>query len=230
MTNVLTVQMTRREQLFGTIYLLLTLSLLPFIFPICLSLLFPNLSSVAQNFIYFLFNFLCIGLLLRKFLWASLDQLGAHPIRLLLTVLLGLFAYFLLNHQVSILLLLFAPDFFNVNDNQIADLATQNFTLMAAGSVLLVPMAEECLYRGVVFGGLLKKNTLLAYTVSILLFSFVHIVPYFGIYHIGTLLLCMLQYLPAGFCLAWVYQKSDSIFAPILLHTVVNAIGMFSVR
>lgn len=230
MTNTLTVQMTKREQLWGAIYLLLTLGFLPFLFPFCLNLLFPALNSVAQNFLYFLCNFLCVALILRKFLWASLDQLGAHPIRLLLTVFFGLVIYFFLNYQITMLLILLAPEFSNVNDNSIAALATENFTLLAAGTVLLVPMAEECLYRGVVFGSLLKKHTVLAYAVSILLFSFVHLVPYIGTYDAVVLLLCAIQYLPAGFCLAWVYQKSDSIFAPILMHTVVNAMGMFSVR
>ena len=58
MTKPLTVQLTKREHIFGVIYLLLTLTVLPFVFPLSLILLFPQLDSVTQNFLYFLFNFL----------------------------------------------------------------------------------------------------------------------------------------------------------------------------
>ena len=44
------------------------------------------------------------------------------------------------------------------------------------------------------------------------------------------LALCLLQYLPAGLCLAVAYEKSDSILCPILMHTVINAIGVYAMR
>jgi len=47
---------------------------------------------------------------------------------------------------------------------------------------------------------------------------------------IGTLFLCFLQYLPAGFALAFCYRRSGSIFAPILVHMVVNQTGMLLMR
>ena len=39
-------------------------------------------------------------------------------------------------------------------------------------------------------------------------------------------LLCALQYLPAGVALGWTYEKADTIWAPILVHSMVNAVGM----
>jgi len=46
----------------------------------------------------------------------------------------------------------------------------------------------------------------------------------------GTIILCFLQYLPAGFALAWCYRRSGSIFASILVHMTVNQMGMLLMR
>ena len=222
--------MTKHEQLRGGIYLLLSMFLLPTLFPYCVGLLLPDIDGTTLNFLYFSTNFLCVVAILWKFLCASLEQLGQRPVRLFVSVLLGLMSYFTLNYFVSGLIFQLRPDFFNVNDSSIAALAQQNYTLMAAGAVLLVPLVEECLYRGVVFSIFSGKSVALAYAVSTLLFSMVHVLSYIGRYDAVTLLLCALQYIPAGICLSWTYRKADNIFAPILVHATINAIGIFSVR
>ena len=53
---------------------------------------------------------------------------------------------------------------------------------------------------------------------------------YFGVYTPMQLLISFLSYLPAGFCLGWAYEKADTIFAPILIHAAVNAIGIYGMR
>lgn len=222
--------MGKSEQLLGAVYLMLSLGLLPVLFPFCALLLFPNINSTQLNFSYFVFQFLCVAVILRKFLWKSLQELGNHPLRLATTVVLGLVGYTLLNYLVSLAIVLIFPGFSNVNDGNIAVLAAQNYPLMAFGTIFLVPVAEECLYRGVVFGNLLKRSAVAAYLVSIVLFCAIHVMGYIGSYDILTLLLCALQYIPAGLCLAWAYRRTDSIFAPILIHAIINAIGIFSVR
>ena len=228
--KILSISMNKTEQTFGAVYLLLALGLLPVLFPFCALILFPNLNSAQVNFFYFLFQFLCIACILRNFLWRSLQALGNHPVRLATSVVLGLLGYTFLNSQISLFIVLLFPGFSNVNDGNIAAIATQNYSLMAAGTIFLVPVAEECLYRGVVFGNLLKRNALAAYLISTILFCAIHVLNYIGSYHPITLLLCAIQYIPAGVCLAWAYRRSDSIFAPILMHAIINAIGIFSVR
>ena len=42
--------------------------------------------------------------------------------------------------------------------------------------------------------------------------------------------MCFVQYLPAGLMLAWSYEKSNTIVTPILIHTVINAIAIYSMR
>ena len=93
-------------------------------------------------------------------------------------------------------------------------------------TVILVPTAEETIYRGLLFAPLYRKNRVLAYIVSMCVFSFVHLINYIGYADLLTLGLCFLQYLPAGFALAWAYARADSICAPILMHTQINLMSM----
>ena len=122
------------------------------------------------------------------------------------------------------------PDFGNTNDSGIAALAKENYFLTAIGTVLLVPLAEECMHRGAVFGGLYRKNRLFAYIISTILFALVHIDGYFGMVDGVLLLLNFLQYIPAGIVLAAAYDISGSIFAPIFIHMAVNLLGILSLR
>lgn len=208
----------------------LSLTVLPVLFPFCIGLLFPLANTATVNFFYFLFNFVMVAVILRKFFWASVQQMGFRPIRLIFSVLLGLFSYYLMNYFVSSLLFYWKPDFFNVNDNSISLLAQQNYTLIAFGTIFLVPVAEEGLYRGVLFGILRDKKPVFSILASSLLFASIHVVGYIGAYDATTLLLCLLQYLPAGICLSWVYLRANNIFAPILMHAIINAVGIFSMR
>ena len=56
------------------------------------------------------------------------------------------------------------------------------------------------------------------------------VLGYIGSESVTTLVLCFVQYLPAGLCLAWTYTKADNIFAPIVVHALVNAIAIGAVR
>ena len=109
-------------------------------------------------------------------------------------------------------------------------MASGNFPIVVIGTVLLVPMAEETLYRGLIFGFLYTKNRLAAYLVSAAVFSAIHLLGYIGSYSAPHLLLAFIQYLPAGFVLAEAYRFSGSIFAPIVIHGGINAIGLMLLR
>ena len=105
-----------------------------------------------------------------------------------------------------------------------------NAFLMGIGTVVLVPPAEECFYRGLIFRNLYAKSPCAGYVVSILAFAMIHILGFVGIYTPLELLMALLQYLPAGVCLAWCYTKADTIFAPILLHAAINFISFQALR
>ena len=124
---------------------------------------------------------------------------------------LGFFAYELSFPVVKDLLTLLYPAYFNINDTSFALMVEEYYALMAIGTVFLVPVTEECLFRGLIFGGFYPKNKAAAYILSAIAFSAIHIVSYLDLYEPMLLLLCFLQYLPAGFFLAWAYARSGTL-------------------
>ncbi len=224
MTN--TFSLTRREKALGFVYLPLELVVLP----AALLLLFPGLSAPQQNFCYFAINFVACILIFHRLLGLSLKPMCRSPFLFFWIVLLGLAGYQSMSMLLGGLIIRLAPEFYNVNDSGILQLLAQDRLLTAVGTVLLVPLAEECLHRGLVFGFLAQKSLPLAYVLSTALFCVIHMMGYIGSYPAWLLLVGLLQYVPAGICLAWAYEKSGSLFAPICIHMIVNALGVSAMR
>ena len=145
-------------------------------------------------------------------------------------MVLGLAAYCACNWAVTWIIRQLAPSFSNYNDASIAAMSRGSYYLMLVGTVILVPPVEECLYRGLIFRNLYGKSRWAAYLVSILAFALIHILGYVGQYSPLELLMAVLQYLPAGLCLAWAYTKADTIFAPIVIHAAINFISIHGLR
>ncbi len=226
----LSVALPKKLVTFGLIYLVLQLLVIPQGITTVNFLLGNPLSVSQMNFIFFALNFIVITVVFCDFLLQNFKVLLSSPWRLLRYAGAGLVLYYVASILLGNLILWISPDFANVNDQSIAQLTKENYTLMSIGTVLLVPVVEEMLYRGIIFGGLFPKKPILAYLVSTALFSVIHILAYIGSFAPLQLLLCFVQYLPAGLCLAWAYEKADSIWAPILIHIAVNQIGNNSMR
>ena len=224
----MTVSLTRKEASWGWRYMLFQLLVLPELLRLVAQLPGVRLDTAAINLLYFSINFLAVLLICGRFLLENLFSVTLG--RLLACAGVGLVAYWLLSFAVTWLILLIYPDFYNVNDASVSSMADSNFLLTVIGTVVLVPVAEEVFYRGILFGTLYRIHKLLGYAVSILVFALIHVMQYVGSYPIDLLALCLLQYLPAGLCLAVAYEKSDSILCPILMHTVINAIGVYAMR
>ena len=226
--NDFTVPMNDREAKNGAVYLLVSLFMLP-------QLLFAvgnifTLSDAVLNFLYFLLNFLAIIGIFRQFLTHSAADALKKPKRLLTVSFWFFVIYIASNLLVSYLILSLFPDFSNQNDSHIQQMAGQNGFLMILGTVFFVPLTEECLYRGLLFGLLRRCSRPAAYLVSVPVFCMIHMIGYVGSVSAEVLLLSFLQYIPAGVFLALAYERADSIYAPILIHTAVNAIGMLAMR
>ena len=217
---------TRKETYFGWRYLAFQVLILPYL----LALLPLQMTSAQLNFLFFSINFLCIVIFFRQFLLESLRSAVDNLPKILLTAVIAFFAYYWWTMLLTILIVWLQPGFSNINDQSITAMSQDSYALIAIGTVILVPLTEECLNRGSVFASLYGRNRIAAYVVSTALFSLIHINSYIGVYPPLTLLLCFLQYVPAGICLAAAYEVSGSIFAPILIHTAVNAIGMLALR
>ena len=196
-----------------------------------LNLLLPTpLPQSAVNFLFFTINFGAVVLIFRKYLKEQLQLFPDMMGKVLGVAAIGFCVYWTVNFLLVQILLAIDPDHFSINDVTIQSLVAEDYALMFIGTVVFVPIAEECLFRGLLFRGLYDRSPVLAWLLSILLFCAVHVMNYIGVYPIDTILLCFLQYLPAGVCLAGAYRFSGSIFCPILIHAAVNLFSVMALR
>lgn len=226
----LSIELTQKERNWGFTYLLIQLLLLPSLLSLLNTALPHPLSDANLNILFFCLNFLAVCCIFHRFLHLSLRRAKERLWYCLRYAFLGFLLFEAAGFLFSYAAKLIRPDFFNVNDQHIGQMAQQNFTFLMLATVFLVPITEECLFRGVLFCGFHRKSRLLAYAVSTLFFALIHVMGYMGQVDLGVLILCYIQYLPAGLCLAWVYEKSDTIIAPMLMHITINQIGFLAMR
>ncbi len=227
-TKRLSVHLTDREQIWAIIYLLFSFFLLPELLRQMNGYLPTPLPKMWFNFLYFSINFLFIFWIFAGFFKRSLVYAGQNMVDFLIAIVLGFAGYWLVSWGYSWVLGRFFPGFVNLNDGSIAAMVRENFPIMFLGTAIFVPVAEEALHRGLIFGSLYPKSHWAAYAISTAIFASVHILGYVGVYSPINLVLAFLQYVPAGLALAWAYRRSGSIFAPMLIHAAINALGVLA--
>ena len=224
------VSLTNNELLWGWLYLAVEFLVLPNALYWLAAQFFPGASDAEVNFLFYFVNFLATLLIFRKFLSRNWGTAKNNLLRMGLYVLLGLFLYWASSLVMAEVTYYLMPDFVNINDMSIAAMSQGGFLLTAIGTVILVPVAEECLFRGLLFRGMYSQSRWAASAISSLCFCLPHVSAYIGSYDWAVLALCFIQYLPAGLILAWSYEKSNTIFTPILIHTIINAFGIYAMR
>ena len=222
--------LTGKEKNIGFLYLIFQIFFLPVLLQLLGSAFSYAISETLINFIYFSVNFVFVLMIFGKFLTKSFLRCRRNPKEILVIAVLGLLAYWLIVSLMSTFTHLLFPEFVNLNDNQIVTIFGDYPALMFLCTVILAPVTEEVLHRGLIFGTLAQKRIVAAYILSALLFAAIHVVQYIGLYSPMYLVLALLNYLPAGLVLAWAYHHSGSIFCPILIHTAINAIAISLTR
>lgn len=95
-------------------------------------------------------------------------------------------------------------------------LMNSNFLVLFISLGIIVPIAEELIYRGIVYNRVKKySNDKIAIIVSALAF---------GIFHFNLVQIVFAGVM--GIVLAYVYSRYKTITAPILLHMAVNQISV----
>lgn len=186
-------------------------------------------SDALVNFVYHLLGFLGVLLILGESLSGSFRRAAIQWKSCLLIIAAALAAYYTCFFGMTALISRFAPDFGNRNDDAILRYFAESFPLTALVTILLAPMTEEILFRGLLFSGLRRKSRLGAYLVSCLCFASIHVAGYLGTYSPLQVTLALAQYLPAGLILAFSEEKSGTIVVPILIHMVINAVSLLSI-
>lgn len=146
-------------------------------------------------------------------------RLGMRPFgpRIVVTVLIGIVAYLMIAAVIAALL---APEQQDIAETLGAD---ENATLavtIAAGVLIIAGAAisEELFFRGLLFGGIRQRLTLWpAALISGVLFGLPHLPT--GDLAVG------LQLAVFGAVLAWAYERSGTLWAPITLHALNNTLA-----
>ena len=140
-------------------------------------------------------------------------------------VVLGFALYYAGTWVLQFALTKLAPGFTIYNNETVGSLISDNEYIMMAVTIILAPVIEETLVRGLVFGSIRPTSRVMAYIVSVVLFTLMHNWQYFLLYPAGKVLLSCIPYLPASVALAWTYEKAGTIWAPITLHALINALS-----
>jgi membrane protease YdiL (CAAX protease family) len=181
------------------------------------------MTEIRLNAAYFAINFIAVLLIFHRFLRQRFFGRGFWTF--VEAGLLGFAIYYFGTEAVRFAVERLGGSLTLYNNNTVAEMIGANRYIMLAVSVVLAPVIEETLIRGLVFGSVRAASLVMAYIVSIVLFCLMHNWQYFGFYPTASVLLSCLAYVPASFALAWSYQKSGTIWCPIALHAVINALS-----
>ena len=185
-----------------------------------------TLDSATIHVIYYVVGAAYMLAFLWRFWRREFDALCDYGPGVLLEVLKAYGTLLLCNMAVNLALLAVRYTD-NPNNAAIFSMAGENLGKTAAVAVFLAPLVEEPMFRGGVFGLLRRYSRAAAYGASMLLFAVYHIWAFAA--GDAAAWLYVLQYLPAGFLLARVYEKTDSIWTGVFLHMTVNGVSMLAV-
>ena len=224
--------MSPGEQIAGTTFFVIYLVVLPFVtaplFRLVGRLLGVTLSQGLQNVLYYYILFAVTLIIFHGFLARTsrhlLDNLGL-ACKSLGVGLVGLYG---LNELAYRLTNLIITNRTNLNDTAISAQMDSAPYMTLLIVVLLAPFVEEVLFRGLVFGNLKGKSRPVAYVVSCALFALLHVWQFAVVYQDVTYFLLMLQYLVPGAVLAWVYDRSGTLWTSIALHALTNALSVLA--
>lgn len=211
------------EKVAGFCYLPFYVVLLALILQYLSGLLGFHLTMLQINICYFVINCLMVWIIFHNFLLRSFRAIRFWE--LIQALILGFVLYYAGNFLYSLILGWLDLSVTSYNDQTVLELASQSRAAMVICGVILAPIIEETLVRGLLFGVIRRKSRIAAYAVTILFFAAIHVWQYVLLYDWKSVLLAALQYVPAGIALGWTYEKSNTIWAPILLHMVINAIS-----
>ena len=220
--------LSRYETILGFLYLPSYFFLLPLLLQVLFSALGAPLSDLTLNLTYYCVNFVVILLIFHRFFAASARRIQLWPF--VQAVILGLVFYYAMAWALGLVISALSPELQNPNNLAVDALASAGGWRMTVCVVLLGPVVEEALLRGLIFGTLRRHSRALGYIVSVLVFAAMHLWQFALQTPPLTLLLSALQYVPGGVALAWTYDKSGSIWGSVLVHSLVNAAALGILR
>lgn len=223
-------EMNPIERTWGSCYWLVMVCALPQILPWVNHCLPHPMSEGQLNFTFYFINFLACLCIFHRYVLKALDCIRRNPIAFIQSLILALVAYYAFFYGIRWFIRIIAPEFRNANDTAISHMARADRFLTVMGTVILAPFTEELLYRGLLFGSLIRRHPVAAYGVSSVVFALIHVLGYWGSLSPLHIFLSILQYLPAGIWLAWSCAKSGSVATAIVMHALINWAAIYYSR
>lgn len=218
--------MPRGARIAGWVYFPIHVAVLPLTIGVLLMAVLGKLpSDVTCNVWYYLIGLVFTLAVMWRFLHRSYDTMAGSILRCIGMML----AAYGIDVLLSLVLQLgtgLIGELPVPNNDAVTGLANTDYKRMTAVAVFMAPLVEECLFRGVVFGTIRPRSRFWAYAVSIALFSLYHVWQYVAVTGDLSLLLYCLLYLPVSVGLAWAYDRSGSIWAPMVMHAIINAMSL----
>lgn len=214
------VPMGRGETLAALIYLPVHAVILPLLLSLLL-LAVPGLSGAAFNLLYYAAGLLYMLLFERRYLRREFDVLCDNALDCVIYAFRGFGLMLILNLAVNGLLSLLPTE--NPNNAAVMDMAGMDMGKTAVMAVLLAPIVEELIFRAGIFS-LCRRSRVLAYGVSILVFSLYHVWSY-ALAEPGNWIY-LIQYFPASFVLCRCYERSGTVWGSMLLHALINGASL----
>ena len=122
----------------------------------------------------------------------------------------------------------------NANQEAVVTMVKSSVILGFLSVVVLAPVVEELTYRYCLFGEISKKNKLIAYLVSGIIFMAMHaIASYSQAGGLNKEFLIELIYLPpylfSGLALCYVYDKTNNIGSSVVAHMLNNLVSFLAI-
>lgn len=224
--------MTSGQRAAGVILFLVYLLVLPLVtdpfFAFCEEAVGAPISPALRSAVYYGVLLAVCLLVFHKFLGRTTDDLGENLGPACQAVLMGLVGMYGMNELLYRLGGLLLPGAVNLNNApisaQIEDAPRFSFVII----VFLAPFVEEVLFRGLVFGSLKGRSRTVAYVLSCLLFALAHVWAFAAEGPTFARFLAMVQYLVPGLMLCWSYERGGTLWSPIALHSLFNALAIWT--
>ena len=224
--------MSAGERIAGLIFFLIYLLVLPLVtgplFDLLGDLLHTTLRPALRNLLYYYILFAATILIFHGFLLRTTRHLIGNFGGAVKYIPAGLIALYGMNELMFRLTNLLLNNRTNLNNTTISAQINDAPHTTILIVVLLAPFVEEVLFRGLVFGNLNGKNRILAYTVSCALFALLHVWQFAVVQRDVTYFLLMVQYLVPGLVLAWVYDRTGTLWTSIGLHAAANGLAVLT--
>ena len=187
-----------------------------------------TILGIYLNLICSLLSFVLVVWLLKDFLIDNIKRFKEHfTDNFVYSITIGIVMIYGISIVANMIINFVLGGGSNDSANQLLfeDYLNNGALLMAFQSVVLAPILEELLFRGLVFRSLRDKSKWLAIFASSFLFGFLHI---YSALFAGDLsqLIYLLSYGGMGFAFSYAYEKRKTICVPILMHMINNLVAI----